>query len=344
MNLGTARLGDLDLGPARLQFEKDRVSLEGPRVQIDLVLGDVLTLNGGEITARVLNPDQPAPPTAAPNAVPAIDLAIKRLNLVDGEQTTEIYNLTTQLRSDDATLRMNGLSLTLGGALIQGSAVWSSEQPRSSADLRIRTQDLGELMQARQMGRPIETQQAEIDVTLDWNDVPWAPDFGSATGVMRLATGKGRLLDGPGSAEALRLFGILNVGSLARRLRLDFSDLIQPGLAFDQIVGEARLRNGQLDMIQPLELDGPSARMLVSGSSNLETGQLDHQLKVQVPLSSQLPAAALLAGFPAVAAGIVLLADQVVGDTLKRIGETNYQISGTFEQPDINPIKVSDAQ
>ena len=344
LQISQAQVGELDIGPLSLIYQNDQVVLEGPRARADIALADPIVIEAGEIRGRVMNPDQPGVPSPAPSELPDIDLAIKRLTLVSPDETTDVFNLASQIRSDATDVRFNGLSLTLGGALMQGSASWSKVQPSSGADLRIRTQDLGELLAARGLGRPLETEQAEIDVTLDWADVPWAPDMNTATGIVRIETAQGRLLDSPTSAEALRIFGILNVGSLTRRLRLDFSDLIEPGLAFDRISGEARLRNGQLDMVVPLELDGPSATMLVTGSSNLATGVLDHQLKVQVPLSSQLPAAALLAGFPAIAAGVVLLVDQVAGDNLKRIGETNYQISGTFEAPQITPLKVEETQ
>ena len=85
-------------------------------------------------------------------------------------------------------------------------------------------------------------------------------------------------------------------------------------------------------MVEPLTLLGPGGKFYLSGN-DLKTGQLDHRLKVQVPLSAQLPAAALFAGVPAIATGIVLLLEQAAGDTLSRIGETNYQVGGTFDEP-----------
>ncbi|WP_420550344.1 YhdP family protein [Litorivicinus lipolyticus] len=330
------QLGGISLGAARIDADARRVTLAGPHVDAAVEFGPVLKLTAGAIKGRMLNPDTPGQVFSAPAAMPDIDIAVKTLEVGDNR----LYNLATQVRSTDQDVLFNGLSFTLGGALMQGSARWSKGQPASSADLRIETQNLGELMADRGWGELLETRSALLDVTLDWPGVPWSPNMGQATGVVSLDTTDGRFLDSPGAADALRLLGVLNIASLTRRLRLDFSDLLKPGLAFDRISGQARLRDGQLDFVEPLSIDGPSASLQLTGTSNLATDALDHRLRVQVPLSAQLPAAALLAGFPAIAAGIVLLVDQVAGDSLKRIGETNYTLTGTFDAPVINAIRV----
>ncbi len=330
------RLGGIGLGQGQLQADSSSLRIDGPQVDAQLRFGPVLKLTAGSVQGRVLAPDAEDEPFSAPATMPDMDIAIGSLVIGDNRLT----GLNTQIRSTDQDVAFNGLSFTLGGALMRGSARWSKTTPSSSADLRIETENLGELMRDRGWGEHLETRSALMDLTLDWPGLPWAPKVGQATGVVSLETTDGRFLDSPGAADALRLLGVLNISSLTRRLRLDFSDLLKPGLAFDRITGQARLRAGQLDFVQPLDIDGPSATMQLTGSSNLGSGQLDHRLRVQVPLSAQLPAATLLAGFPAIAAGIVLLADQVVGDSLKRIGETNYTVTGTFDEPVIKALRV----
>ena len=231
------------------------------------------------------------------------------------------------------------MTLELGGAQVQASTLWSNQAPRSSMQATIDFQDLGQLLDSQGLGRALETESGQVSMDLAWTGYPWAPQFKKSTGDVVLAANEGRFLDSPNAAEALRLLGIFNLGTVTRRLRLDFSDLLKPGLAFDSLAGQARLRSGRLSMVEPLTLLGPGSSMYLTGSSNLADNTLDHRLRVQVPLSAQLPAATLLAGFPALAAGVVLLFDQVAGDRLSRIGETNYSVTGTFDAPVIEPLK-----
>ena len=69
------------------------------------------------------------------------------------------------------------------------------------------------------------------------------------TGDMTLKLKDGQLLQTSGTgAEALRLLGILNVNYLARRLRLDFSDLYKAGLSYDSIGGMLQLDKGRVHL------------------------------------------------------------------------------------------------
>ena len=283
---------------------------------------------------QTIEPDpdsfQPAPVGLPPMVVSAVNIQI---------DDQRIDSLNARVSDSPAGLKLEPLTLSVGGAQIDAVALWSNEVAKSSLQAGIKFEDLGGLMGGFGLGQPLETGSGQLDLDLNWRGYPWAPRFKAASGDIRLATGQGRLLDSPSSTDALRLLGIFNIQSLTRRLRLDFSDLLQAGLAFDSLEGAARFTPRQSQFGWPLALLGPGGKFYLSGSNDLKTGQLDHRLKVQVPLSAQLPAAALFAGVPAIAAGIVLLLEQAAGDTLSRIGETNYQVGGTFDEPIIEALK-----
>jgi uncharacterized protein YhdP len=59
----------------------------------------------------------------------------------------------------------------------------------------------------------------------------------SFSGSLDAALRTGQFVEVEGSAQALRVFGLLNFNSIGRRLRLDFSDLFGKGLAYDRVKG-----------------------------------------------------------------------------------------------------------
>ncbi len=342
LQVSDTQLGDVKFGATQLNLQDRLVRIEGPNFQTQIELGDQINVNVDRLVGRTpetileadLEPDpdsfQPAPVGLPPMVVSAVNIQI---------DDQRIDSLSARVFDSPAGLKLEPLTLSVGGAQIDAVALWSNEVAKSSLQAGIKFEDLGGLMDGFGLGQPLETRSGQIELDLSWPGYPWAPRFKAASGGIRLATGQGRLLDSPSSTDALRLLGIFNIQSLTRRLRLDFSDLLQAGLAFDSLEGAARLRQGRVSLVEPLALLGPGGKFYLSGSNDLKTGQLDHRLKVQVPLSAQLPAAALFAGVPAIAAGIVLLLEQAAGDTLSRIGETNYQVGGTFDEPIIEALK-----
>ena len=343
LRIRDTRLDQVKIGASQLDFADSMLQIEGPNVMARVSFDEVIDARIERLIGQgPPESDEPQEPVyqPAPTEFPAINLNAE--NIVIDDQ--KIDRLNTQVRNSSEGLRFDPLVLSLGGADVQAQAFWSNQTPQSSLTAQVSFADLGELLASQGLGRPVETRQGTLQADLRWAGYPWSPQFKNASGDLVLETQAGRFLEGNNSTEALRLLGVFNLATVTRRLRLDFSDLIQPGLAFDQLTGTARIRAGRLSMVEPLILDGPSAKMFLTGTSDLPTSTLDHRLRVQVPLSAQLPAAALLAGFPALAAGVVLLFDQVAGDTLSRIGETNYSVTGTFEQPLIEPIKPEATQ
>ena len=70
-----------------------------------------------------------------------------------------------------------------------------------------------------------------------------------------------------GSPATLRIFGLLNMNSLSRRLRLDFTDLTDKGLAYDKVEGVLQGTDGQFTTAVPLTLKGPPT-IVVDGQVN----------------------------------------------------------------------------
>ena len=143
-------------------------------------------------------------------------------------------------------------------------------------------------------------------------------------------------------SSAGRLFGLLSVTALPRRLALDFSDLFSKGFAFDRIEGDFSIQNGQA-YTNNLYMTAPAADISVSGRTGLVSKDYDQIATVTPKLSSSLPVASALFGPVGVGVGaVIFLAGELFESIPKKINKMlsyQYSITGSWKEPTIEKIK-----
>jgi uncharacterized protein YhdP len=130
------------------------------------------------------------------------------------------------------------------------------------------------------------------------------------------------------------LFGLLNFNAINRRLRLDFSDLFGKGLSYDRVQGVLGATNGVYLTREPIRLTGPSSNIEMNGTLDLAHDQIDAKLLVTLPLTNNLPLAALIVGAPAVG-GALFVVDKLLGDRVARFASVQYRVKGPWQNPEI---------
>ncbi len=227
---------------------------------------------------------------------------------------------------------------------IEGAAEWIKQQGAhmSRVNLSFSSDQLANAQKLFGIAQGLEAEKAKIDANLFWKGSPLGYNTKTMSGDVHLSAGKGRFMD-VGSASALRVFGILNLNTIGRRLRLDFSDLSEAGLSFDKILGHYRLDNGIAKSTEPLKFTGPSADIELTGLINLPDETLQQRMRVTLPLSDSLPLTALLLGTPQVA-GAMFLFDKLTGSKLSKITTTVYDVTGAWDDPKIEPVKSNNKQ
>src|SRR5690554_18148 len=138
------------------------------------------------------------------------------------------------------------------------------------------------------------------------------------------------------------LFNLLNTDTLWRRLRLDFSDLYERGVAFDAISGKARISDGLVTMDPELQLVGPSGAFKINGSTNMADESLDMRLVVVLPVTQNLPLAAILMGASAPIGGALFVLDKILGDPLSKLTSATYSVTGSWSEPEVDLRSVFD--
>ena len=185
----------------------------------------------------------------------------------------------------------------------------------------------------------IEGGATEFDIQASWGGMPSDFLLERLTGEFRMRVTGGRLLDvEPGGG---RLFGLLSLQSLPRRLTLDFDDLFQKGFAFDEITGTFQLDQGHA-YTNSFVMNGPAARVEIAGRTGLTDQDYDQLVTVTPAISSSLPAAGAIFGPPGIGVGAVLFLGQKIFKStpleMDRILSREYSVTGSWEEPVIEKI------
>jgi uncharacterized protein YhdP len=157
-------------------------------------------------------------------------------------------------------------------------------------------------------------------------------------GDLSLHTETGSLVDlAPGAG---RVVGLLSISALPRRLALDFRDVFNRGLVFDQINADFAVIDGNA-YTDNLKLTGPVAEIGVVGRTGLRDRDYRQQAVVTAEPGKVLPTVGGLLGGPAVAAALLIFT-RIFKEPLKGIGRASYCVTGNWEEPMVE--RLSDAQ
>ncbi|MEP5324852.1 AsmA-like C-terminal region-containing protein, partial [Marinobacter alexandrii] len=189
---------------------------------------------------------------------------------------------------------------------------------------------------------PLTNETTNIELDLDWPGRPDEIALTDMNGSVSLRLDEGIILEQNNTAQLFRVFNLLNADTLWRRLKLDFSDLYERGVAFDAISGRAQLLDGRVNMDPELQVVGPSGAFKLSGSTDIATETLDMRLVVVLPLTQNLPLAALLMGAGAPIGGALFVLDKILGDPLSKLTSASYGVTGTWDDPKVDLRRVFD--
>lgn len=264
--------------------------------------------------------------------------------LLDGE---DYGSWSFQFRTDDELARFKSLEASAFGVdVISGAEVeWrkgdSGHESRFLGDLQI--DDLAEALRRFGFASSIEGEGLKISSDVQWQGSPAMVDVEAITGTVQIHEGKGRFVQAE-TGGALKLLGVFDFASLARRFRLDFSDVVEKGFEFSDISGVTSFDRGEIDVREPIVIDGSSGKFKVGGSVDLNGGTLDNDMIVTLPVGNTLPwyaAYSAIATGP-LAAATVMLAQKVFEDQIDQFSSAKYKITGTIEEPEIEFVSIFD--
>jgi len=267
-----------------------------------------------------------------PTKIPALDITINQL--FQGNDLVGAWSLKVRPTAKGITL--NTLDMGLKGILLQGNGGWEGTPGATSSWYkgRISGKNLADVLKGWGFAPSVTSEEFHMDVDGRWPGSPAWLATKRFSGSLDASLNKGQFVEVEGSAQALRVFGLLNFNSIGRRLRLDFSDLFGKGLSYDRVKGLLVASNGVYVTREPILMTGPSSNLELNGTLDLVGDQVDAKLLVTLPLTNNLPIAALIVGAPAIG-GALFLIDKLIGDRVARFASVKYTVKGPWKEPKI---------
>ena len=273
-----------------------------------------------------------------PRTIPPLTLKAKSLRF--GEVDLGTVELTTT--SVENGIKLDRLHATQSKFILQGNGDWllQGDVHQSRVNLTVYDKTLSGLLKRFDYDvANIDGGKAKIGIEAIWSGMPSEFTLDKLYGSFELHVGKGRFLDiDPGSG---RLFGLLSLQTLPRRLSLDFNDLFRQGFTFDRIDGVFELDHGNA-YTNSLLMSGPSARIDISGRAGLAEQDYDQRVTVTPALSNTIPVASALFGPAGIGVGAVIFLGQKmfksIPEQVDKFLSREYSITGGWEQPVIERI------
>lgn len=292
----------------------------------------------GKVSGNLSNLIFPSPTPDAvksPAHIPAKQLNLKYPALDVTADNFEIGKkkfgrLELQAKEQLGNWGIDKLRLTSADAVINANGEWNNWKNRPNTKLRFNWEinDVGKALKRLDIGDVIKGGTAEITGQLKWSGSPHEFDIPNLSGSLHLDAKKGQILQvEPGVG---RLFSVLSLQNLPRRLTLDFKDLFSSGFIFDKINADVNIERGIL-YSDNFKMVGPTAQVEIKGETNLDKETQHLYVKVKPFISDTLSLAAF-AGGPVIGAA-AYIAQKILKDPLNKIAESQYEIIGTWANP-----------
>ncbi len=273
--------------------------------------------------------------------LPDLDVAVRDLR----SGGTSLGHLDFLLRGDGQELRAEAITGELAGLRIDASRPgrlrWLRTGTRATTlDLHLAFDDFGDTLERLDYPRLLETEEGTVDLAMEWPGSPRDFALESAGGSVRLEAGEGSFLEASaGASGALRVVGILDLASIVRRLSL--SQLFESGIPFETVTGEISLHGGNIE-VSRLDVKGASSRFQFSGVSEVASRSMNGEMVATLPVASNLPWVAALAGGLPVAAGVFVVS-KMFEKQFDTLSSAVYRIEGTWDDPEVRFDRIWDA-
>ena len=272
--------------------------------------------------------------TASPVGMPPLHVLIESLRYRDldiGRVRIEAHAASRGMEVERVVA--DGPTLTLRGG---GRWIETDDGPYSEFEGRLITASLTDMLAALGYETGLEAARTQADIVGRWPGAPQDFSLQRFEGDLAIEVADGLIPEArPGAG---RLLGLVSIGTIPRRLTLDFRDVFAQGLKFDSIEGHFDLADG-VAVTEDLLVDSPAARIRVSGSTDMIERRYNQQLVVEPGVGGTLPILGVLAGGPVgAAAGLVLQA--LLDRPLRGVAEARYAVTGSWDEPVVELVEA----
>ena len=225
---------------------------------------------------------------------------------------------------------LEGPDLKFNGRLnwVAQTAKASGPVNLTSMDFKLNSPQVGNLLTKLGFPGTVKRGTANMEGQVSWPATPFGFDPAMLSGNFKMSAKDGQFskMD-PGVG---RLLGLLSLQSLPQRFSLDFRDIFSEGLAFESVDGRFDIRDG-LMKTSDLEMNTPSAVVLMRGETNLANQTQDVMVTVRPSLSNSVALGVTVLN--PIAGAVAFAAQKVLGDPLGKVFSFKYHITGSWSDP-----------
>ena len=289
-----------------------------------------LILPGNDVADQVLHPDDSPP--VDPRTLPAITVKAAQFGIGErmfGAIEADAARTPEGLVADNIVTRDPSFEIV-------GSGRWvvAEDDPnayRSSLTGTLSSSDVVQTMQRLGYEPGIVSDDMGMLFDISWSGGPRIDFMETLDGDVQVRFGSGQLDEvEPGAG---RVFGLMSIVALPRRLSLDFRDVFQPGFGFDKIDGAFRIEDGDAFTCN-LSLEGPAAVIAIVGRADLVAREYEQTAIVSANVGNTLPIVGAVVAGPQIGAALLLFS-QIFKKPLQDIGQVYYSVSGSWDEPTV---------
>ncbi|MCF6434851.1 YhdP family protein [Pseudoalteromonas sp. MMG022] len=259
--------------------------------------------------------------------VPAIEFNCSDCKL----DSYQLDKVSASMFGDGKQLTVSEIVVDKKEHVLRGSGHWLDGVSKFEGVMN--SKDIGELFDEFDLTSTIKDSRANVSYQLTWQGAPYDFDIETLGGEITWELGEGHLAEV--SDQGARVFSLLSLDSLIRKLKLDFRDVFSKGFFYNQMKGSVQLEKG-IAYTKDTKLDGVPADLSIQGYANLNTQEINYDLAVAPQVTSSIPV--IVAWMVNPVSGLAALALDKVIHSARVISEIKFKVTGTMQEPVVKEI------
>ena len=278
---------------------------------------------------------------AVGEVLPAAKVNIAQLKL--GDEPFGRWQFEIQPQDGESIAFLNLDAAVNGVHIEEGALSWDLQADRSAFTGKLKLDDLAQTLPKWDYAPSLSTTLAGARADISWPGSPLNISLLGTDGEIEFDARDGRFMEVESGSGGLRILSLLNFTQLAKRISLDFSDVVGEGMSFDRIDATVGLQSGELTFPKRLTVESSSGDFQLGGRVDLASGQLNNELIVTLPVSKSIPWYGLYLGLanPIVGATVVL-GERVLRKPIEQFSTAKFEVTGTLDDPEVKFVSLWD--